>query len=398
MPAKQKAWAALTGLIALAAMALAAPAAGAAEDARFEGNSADGSRAFFSTADKVLPGDTDTRRDVYERSYDAAAEGYVTRQVSLGPTGGNNAYDVQYLANAGPGGDKVFFLTGERLVAADHDNATDLYMRDLATNTTTLVSAGDPSCAASGCGEANLPADSVPGGGVAAEGNLVFFVSSERLSSQDSDSSGDIYVRNLSAGTTTLVSAGDPSCSGSCGNGTQPSFFLAVSADGTRVTFTTHEKLAEGDEDGVDDIYQRNMTAGKTRLVSAPGVCPATKTACTPVYEGSSSDGSHVFFETREQFDSADKDELQDVYDWSGGTALVSRRPRRAPATGLQRALRRQLRGRQGGLLRHRRTAGRIGVTATAPRHLCSPRRHDDRTGLRRRRLLHGLALRSGPS
>ena len=324
MPAKRKAWAALTGLMALAAMALTAPAAGAAEDARFEGNSADGSRAFFSTADKVLPGDTDTRRDIYERSYDAAAEGYVTRQVSLGPAGGNSAYDAQYLANAGPGGDKVFFLTGERLVAADHDNATDLYMRDLATNTTTLVSAGDPSCAASGCGEANLPADSVPGGGVAAEGNLVFFVSSERLSSQDSDSSGDIYVRNLSAGTTTLVSAGDPSCSGSCGAGTQPSFFLAASADGTRVTFTTHEKLAEGDEDGVDDIYQRNLSTAKTKLVSAPGVCTLTEAECAPVYEGSSSDGSHVFFETREQLDSGDSDELQDVYDWSGGTAVLA--------------------------------------------------------------------------
>ncbi len=276
-----------------------------------------------------MPGDTDTRRDVYERSYDAAAEGYVTRQVSLGPAGGNNAYDAQYLANAGPGGERVFFFTGERLVAADRDNATDLYMRDLATNTTTLVSAGDPSCAASGCGEANLPADAVPGGGVAAEGDLVFFVSSERLASQDADSAGDVYVRNLSEGTTTLVSAGDPTCTGACGGGPEPAFFVAASTDGSRVTFTTHEKLAEGDEDGVDDIYQRDVAAGRTRLVSAPGACPGGEpTACTPVYGGSTSDGLHVFFETTEQLDAADEDEFQDVYDWTvAGAVLVSRGP-----------------------------------------------------------------------
>jgi len=320
----------LAAPLALLAAGLAAPAAGAAEDARFEGNSADGSRAFFSTADRVLPGDTDTKRDIYERSYDAAAEGYVTRQVSLGPVGGNNAYNAQYLANAGPSGEEVFFLTGERLVAGDHDNATDIYMRDLATNKTALVSAGDPSCVAAGCGEANLPADAVPGGGVADEGNEVFFVSNERLSSQDTDSAGDIYVRNLEEGTTTLVSAGDPTCSGSCGDGAEPSFFVAASGDGTRATFTTHEKLAEGDEDGVDDIYQRDMSAGRTRLVSAPGVCPGGEAAaCIPVYGGSSSDGSHVFFETIEQLSEADEDEFQDVYDWtaSGGPVLVSRGP-----------------------------------------------------------------------
>ena len=329
MPAKQKACIALAGLMALAAMALAAPAAGAAEDARFEGNSADGSRAFFSTADKVLPGDTDTRRDIYERSYDAVAEGYVTRQVSLGPTGGNNAYDVQYLANAGPGGDKVFFLTGERLVAADHDNATDLYMRDLATNTTTLVSAGDPSCAASGCGEANLPADAVPGGGVAAEGNLVFFVSSEQLSPEDTDSAA---ISTCATSQPERRRSSRPATpAGRAAVGPQPAFFLAASANGSRVTFTTHEKLAEGDEDGVDDIYQRDMAAGRTRLVSAPGACPGGEpTACTPVYGGSSGDGLHVFFETTEQLDAADEDEFQDVYDWTGGGAvLVSRGPER---------------------------------------------------------------------
>jgi len=136
-------------LAGLAALALAAPAARAA-DAHYEGISADGKVAVFSTTDKLVPGDTDIQPDVYVRELDETL-GYVTRQVSLGTSGGNDSYAAQFQA-IDPAGDRVFFSTKERLTAADTDNAEDVYVRDLVTNQTTLVSAGDPSCAGSGCG------------------------------------------------------------------------------------------------------------------------------------------------------------------------------------------------------------------------------------------------------
>jgi Tol biopolymer transport system component len=307
-------------LAALLALLAIAPAA-RAEDARYEGISADGSVAFFSTRDKLVPGDTDTRRDIYARSYDEGVGGYVTREVSFGPTGGNNAFDAQYLG-ADEAGVQVFFSTNERLTAADKDTATDIYVRDLKKNTTTLVSQGDVSCAQSGCGNANSDVGAVPGG-VVADGSRVYFATAERLSAADEDDAVDVYVRDLESGTTRLVSAGDPSCTGGhCGNGSAPAFFQGVSADGEKMLFTTAEGLVTGDGDGAVDLYEHDLESGATRLVSTPGTCPVAD--CTPVYGGTSGNGSHVFFETNERLSGEDTDSSQDVYDWSGGTATLA--------------------------------------------------------------------------
>jgi hypothetical protein len=326
MPTKGKMRAIPLVLATLGAALLAAPAARAA-DAHYEGISADGKVAVFSTTDSLVSGDTDIQRDVYERSYDPTVEGSVTRQVSLGPTGGNNSYAAQYQGTSAAG-DEVFFSTKERLTAADTDNAEDIYVRDLSENKTRLVSAGDTSCAEAGCGNANIDAGAVVGG-IVDEGRKVFFVSSERLSPEDTDSSSDVYMRNLATGTTTLVSAADPACGASCGNGPKGAAFQGASADGTEAIFTTAEKLSPADADTESDLYERDLESGQTKLVSTPGSgpepCP-TGLSCVPAANSSiSSDGSHVFFETNERISTEDSDESQDVYDWSGGTAkLVS--------------------------------------------------------------------------
>jgi hypothetical protein len=313
--------------LAVAAALLAfAPAAHGA-DSHYEGISADGAIAFFSTTDKLVPGDTDTRRDVYVRTYDEEIGGYVTRQVSFGPTGGNDAFDVQYLG-AGEDGLEVFFSTRERLTVTDKDTATDIYVRDLEENKTTLVSQGDPSCAGEGCGSAGANGDvSAVSGGIAGDGNTVFFASAERLATGDQDSTVDVYVRDIAAGTTTRVSAGDPSCLGpGCGNGSQPAFFLGMSGDGSKAVFTTHEALVNADGDGVDDLYERDIAGGMTKLVSVPGECPLGLTAidCAPIYGGVSSNASHVFFESKERITGGDTDSSQDVYEWSAGSVVLA--------------------------------------------------------------------------
>ncbi len=319
---------AVLAALAFVALALAAPVA-LATDARYEGVSADGGVAVFSTTDKLVSGDTDTQRDVYMRKYEEGVGNYVTREVSLGPTGGNDAYPAQFLA-INPAGDRVFFSTRERLTAADKDNATDIYVRDLGLNTTTLVTAGSASCAALGCGNGDVDAGAVDGGAVDG-GSKVFFISSEKLAAQDGDESPDVYVRDLEAGTTTLVSAGGSPCSGSCGSGAKAAFFQGASADGSKAIFTTAESLVSADTDSEADLYERNLTSGETKLVSTPGTgpeaCPAGHN-CEPSNSGISADGSHVFFETNERIAAGDNDDSQDVYDWSGGTAsLVSTGP-----------------------------------------------------------------------
>lgn len=313
----------LVAITAMVLIAATAPSSHAA-DARYEGISAEGEVGFFSTVDKLVPGDTDTRRDIYERSYDEAVEGYVTRQVSFGPTGGNNAFDAQYQA-ATADGVEVFFSTGERLTAEDKDSTTDIYVRDLVKNTTKVVSAGDPGCAGSGCGNASSAVSAVSGG-VVADGTIVFFASEERLSNDDEDDFADVYARDLEAGTTTLASDGATACQGSgCGDGPVPAFFQGASADGTRAFFTTAEPLIAGDADSLGDLYERDLEGGETRIVSTPGSCPA-ELNCTPVYGGIATDGSHVFFETNERIAAEDTDSKQDVYDFSAGTAVLASR------------------------------------------------------------------------
>jgi len=69
----------------------------------------------------------------------ARADHQVSDLVSTGPEGGNAAIDV---ANFGisPDGSRSFFTTAERLVPADTDDQLDLYQR--AGGSTTLVSTG----------------------------------------------------------------------------------------------------------------------------------------------------------------------------------------------------------------------------------------------------------------
>lgn len=316
---------ALVAVAALFALASAAPTANAAP-ARYEGSSADGGVAFFTTAEQLVPGDTDNEEDVFQRSKDTALGEYVTRKVTTGPTGGNDAYDALY-NGASADGSRVFFSTRESLVAEDSDDSSDIYMREIGTNATTLVSRGDASCAASGCGNAALDASFVAGG-VVPSGARVFFATKEGLNTADGDSSFDIYMRDIEAGTTTLVSRGDASCAASgCGDGLLPAIFKEASTTGTKVFFTSSEGLVAGDEDGLDDIYQRDLGSETTSLVSVAGVCPTDLPPgqnCEPNYGGASNDGSHVFFETNDRVSAGDLDSSQDVYDWSGGVPALA--------------------------------------------------------------------------
>jgi hypothetical protein len=326
MPQQRKPRAFVLALAALAALALAAPTA-SAEDAEYKGISEDGGVAVFSTTESLVAGDTDILPDVYVRSVDETLGDYVTREVSLGPTGGNDSFAAQYLA-IDPAGQEVFFSTRERLTADDKDTATDIYVRDLIENKTSLVSVGDSTCSVTGCGEANVDVSSPGAEGIVDGGRRVFFVSTERLSSEDTDNGADVYLRDLDGERTRLVSVAAPSCGG-CGAETEQVVFQDASGDGTKAIFTTTEPLTGGDKDKETDLYERDIEAiggeGETNLVTTPGgglePCGGN---CKPSTSSIADDGSHVFFETGERIAPIDTDTKQDVYDWFDGTAELA--------------------------------------------------------------------------
>jgi hypothetical protein len=304
------------------ASAIAAPAV-------YDGNSATGEVAIFSTKDQMVPGDTDQEEDVYARSWNPSLEEYVTREVSIGPNGGNDAQAAHY-DGMSRDGTEVFFSTREPMVSGDGDHKEDIYVRNLAENRTILVSQGAASCLAQNCGNGEVDSSFVPGG-VAPDGGVVFFGTNERLAAGDEDNTFDIYVRDIQAQTTSLVSTRDASCA-ACTSEGQDALFRGTDDAGDKAFFTTTERLTEADTDsGKTDIYQRNLVAETTSLVSAtvPGACPSNLPPgqnCEPSYGGVSPNGSHVFFETNEQISGEDVDKSQDVYDWSGGgtAALAS--------------------------------------------------------------------------
>ena len=283
---------------ALLAAALGGPWAStaAAAPASFLAASDDGARAFFSTNDALVPGDTDFRTDVYER-----AAG-ITRLLSTGPTGGNSAFDASFGGASGDGL-RVFFATSERLVPGDTDNARDVYLRS--GGATTLVSTGLTG------GNGNADADIT---GASEDGTLAFFVTSEQLTSADQDSSFDVYSRSDT--TTALISTAT-----GVGNGPHTAVFNGTSADGSAVVFTTSEQMVAADTDTRPDIYLRS--AGDTSLVSTGPT--GGNGAIDPIFFDISADGSRVFFETNESLVSGDVDTAADVYERAGtSTALVS--------------------------------------------------------------------------
>jgi hypothetical protein len=80
----------------------------------------DGARALFETAEALVAADTDSRTDVYARS------GGRTTLVSRGPGGFNGGFDAA-LREVSADGSRAFFTTAEQLVAADTDTEPDVY-------------------------------------------------------------------------------------------------------------------------------------------------------------------------------------------------------------------------------------------------------------------------------
>lgn len=257
--------------------------------ASYAGASADGSRVFFESAER-LGADTDSVADVYENAGGALA------QISVGAAGGNAEVPAAF-AGSSADGTVVFVETAEALEAADTDAVTDVYGR--AGATTDLVSVGPDG------GSGAVPAAF---NAASASGATVIFSSAEELVAADTDGAADVFSR--SGTVTTLLSGGSASL---------PAAFRAASDDASHVFFRTQESLAGGDSDSSFDVYDRAGLA--TTLVStgpAGGNGPIDAELA-----GVSADGAHAVVATAESLTGDDGDGEADVFDRSGGTTVL---------------------------------------------------------------------------
>src|SRR6476661_1320443 len=166
--------------------------------------------------------------------------------------GFSNAYSISAT------GRFVAFASFSNLVPEDTNNQSDIFVRDLSTNTTTRVSVD--SAGNQGNSDSNNSA-------ISADGRFVAFTSfaSNRLG--ETNNRDDIFVRDLLTNTTTRVSvdsAGNP--------GNSDSSSPSISADGRFVAFESQaSNLVPGDTNNFFNqakIFVRDLSTNTTTRVS----------------------------------------------------------------------------------------------------------------------------------
>jgi len=210
--------------------------------------------AFDSDASNIVPGDTNSNRDIFVR--DRLTN--TTTRVSL-DSAGNQANSNSFGASISADGRFVAFESlASNIVPGDTNSNRDIFVRDRLTNTTTRVSLD------SAGNQANDASDRVS---ISADGRFVAFTSdASNIVPGDTNGDPDIFVRDTLTNTTTRVSVN------SAGNqGNVRSLFNApsISADGRFVAFESRaSNIVPGDTNDGLDIFVRDRLTNTTTRVS----------------------------------------------------------------------------------------------------------------------------------
>ncbi|RZU52067.1 hypothetical protein EV385_3908 [Krasilnikovia cinnamomea] len=217
--------------------------------------SADGRYVVFTShGPNLVADDTNNSSDIFLRDTVAGT----TTRVSLTETGAQ-ADKQSYRPALSADGRFVAFVTWAALVAGDTDTRPDVYLRDLTSGRTVLVSEsydGSP-VEVDGFGFDDLAI--TPGGRFVA-----FQTDATKLVADDTNGRADAFVRDLQTGTTVRASVSDSGAQADAG-----SYWASISADGRYVGFTSNAKnLVPGVTDGRYQAYVRDLAEGTTTLAS----------------------------------------------------------------------------------------------------------------------------------
>jgi Tol biopolymer transport system component len=215
---------------------------------------------FTSRASNLSPDDADWVIDVFRRDVQTNANTLVSR--ATGASGVKANGDSSASAVSRDGRLVAFGSWATNLSPDDGDTTADVYVRDLQTNTTTLVSRASGPSGAKGNGISYA-------GALSDDGRFVAFVSeATNLSPDDGDTTADVYVRDLQTNATTLVSRAS-GAAGAKANGN--AYQVAISGDGRYVAFDSQGyNLDPADPDDYTDVFVRDRQTATTMLASRP--------------------------------------------------------------------------------------------------------------------------------
>jgi len=208
--------------------------------------------AFDSNAANLVPGGTNSSRDIYVR--DTLTN--TTTRVSF-DSAGNQANSPSYSASISAEGRFVALRSSaSNLVPGDTNNTVDIFVRDTLTNTTTRVSVDSAG---------NQGNNRSVGSSISADGRFVAFDSdASNIVPGDTNGQRDIFVRDTLTNTTTRVSVDSAS-----NQANSNSDDASISADGRFVAFTSEaSNLVPGDTNNTVDIFVRDTLTNTTTRVS----------------------------------------------------------------------------------------------------------------------------------
>lgn len=248
--------------------------------------SADGRYVVFdSIASDLVPNDTNFSFDIFVRDMQLN----VTHLVSVNSAGTGSGDDPSQGSRISANGRYVAFKsTAKNLTSIpDTGNIEDLFVRDLQTGVTSLVTVNS-----SGTGPANQPLAVNSNFIITPDGRYVLFTTtaSNLTTTPDTNGADDIYLRDLQTGTTSLVSI---DMSGAAmGFAREPS----ISANGRYVAFYSSAlNVVPNDNNNTEDIFVRDMQTNTTKLVSVDigGTTSGNGFSVSPII---SPDGRYVSF------------------------------------------------------------------------------------------------------
>ncbi len=261
--------------------------------------SADGSLvAFQSASTNLVAGDTNASTDIFVRDIDAGT----TVRVSVDSLGVQANSDSTTPTISADGRYVVFASEATDLVAGDTNGVLDLFVHDMVTGST--VRANITSTGTQADGPVTLSAISGDGS------RVIFETTASNMTADDTNGAiSDVFVRDLVAGTITLVSV---SSGGVVGN--NDSIRPYISADGTMVSYeSVANNLVPGDTNNRGDVFVRDLGSGVTQRISvATDGTQGNAASGNGVISG---DGNWVAFRSASStFDPTDTNGNADIY------------------------------------------------------------------------------------
>ena len=285
--------------------------------------STSGSRAFFSSGEKLTDDATAAAgsEDLYR--YDVATETLADITVAAGGAG------IQGVLGGSEDGKELYFAASAALAPGAVAGEGNLYVwqddgtaKGTITHVATGVDASNWSSFASPFGRLTSR--------VTPDGQSLLFESSSQLTGFDNGGHFEAYLFTIGNGLecASCNPANTPATADAQAVGTGDLVGMArtLSNDGEHVFFSTEEALVAEDTNGQLDAYAYNATTNTVALISS-----GTSNFPSP-FADASADGTNAAFATRDRLVGIDTDANFDAYTARIGGGLAGQNPPPAPA------------------------------------------------------------------